>query len=54
MHDVACEFARAVMRSKDTQKQLARTSLMKMLVATEKLYSLVISTGSVNYRKNQF
>ena len=28
MHDVACEFARAVVRSKDAQKQLTRTSLM--------------------------
>ena len=27
MHDVACEFAHAVVRSKDAQKQLARTSL---------------------------
>ena len=27
MHDVACEFARAVVRSKDAEKQLARTSL---------------------------
>ena len=27
MHDAACEFARAVVRSKDAQKQLARTSL---------------------------
>ena len=27
MHDVACEFARAAVRSKDAQKQLARTSL---------------------------
>ena len=27
MHDVACEFALAVVRSKDAQKQLARTSL---------------------------
>ena len=27
MHDVACEFAREVVRSKDAQKQLARTSL---------------------------
>ena len=27
MHDVACEFGRAVVRSKDAQKQLARTSL---------------------------
>ena len=27
MYDVACEFARAVVRSKDAQKQLARTSL---------------------------
>ena len=30
MHDVACEFARAVVRSKDAQKQLARTSLSKI------------------------
>ena len=29
MHDVACEFARAAVRSKDAQKQLARTSLSK-------------------------
>ena len=29
MHDVACEFVRAVVRSKDAQKQLARTSLMR-------------------------
>ena len=27
MHDVACEFPRAAVRSKDAQKQLARTSL---------------------------
>ena len=27
MHDVACEFACAAVRSKDAQKQLARTSL---------------------------
>ena len=27
MHDVAYEFARAAVRSKDAQKQLARTSL---------------------------
>ena len=27
MHDVACEFAREAVRSKDAQKQLARTSL---------------------------
>ena len=30
MHDVACEFARAVVRSKDAHKQLARTSLSKI------------------------
>ena len=27
MHNVACEFARAAVRSKDAHKQLARTSL---------------------------
>ena len=27
MHDVACEFAGAVVRSKDAQKKLVRTSL---------------------------
>ena len=31
MHDVACEFARADVRSKDAQKQLARTSLSVVL-----------------------
>ena len=31
MHDVACEFARAAVRSKDAQKQLARTSLSSLL-----------------------
>ena len=30
MHDVACEFARAVVRSKDVQKQWARTSLRRL------------------------
>ena len=32
MHDVACKFARAVVRSKDAQKQLARTSFPGDLV----------------------
>ena len=32
MHDVACEFARAAVRSKDAQKQLARTSLNSLTV----------------------
>ena len=31
--DVACEFARAAVRSKDAQKQLARTSLKEFLIA---------------------
>ena len=31
MHDVACEFAHAVVRSKDAQNQLARTSLIARL-----------------------
>ena len=29
MHDMACEFARAAVRSKDVQKELVRTSLNK-------------------------
>ena len=29
MHDMACEFARAAVRIKDAQKQLARTSLIE-------------------------
>ena len=29
MYDAACEFARAAVRSKDAQKQLARTSLKR-------------------------
>ena len=35
MHDVACEFAFAVVRSKDAQKQLARTSLKCLFLATK-------------------
>ena len=31
IHDVACEFTCAVVRSKDAQKQLARTSLTKTI-----------------------
>ena len=31
MHDVACEFARAAVRSKDAQKQSARTSLSNLV-----------------------
>ena len=31
MHDLACKFARAVVRSKDEQKQLVRTSLINIL-----------------------
>ena len=31
MHDVACEFVHAVVRSKDAQKQLARTSLSTII-----------------------
>ena len=39
MHDVACEFARAAVRSKDAQKQLARTSLIEFKVLTNcKIY----------------
>ena len=34
MHDVACRFARAAVRSKDAQKQLARTSLNLALFST--------------------
>ena len=32
MYDVACEFARAAVRSKDAQKQLAQTSLISTTV----------------------
>ena len=35
MHDVACEFACAVVRSKDAQKQLARTSLKCLFLAAK-------------------
>ena len=34
MHDVQCAFARAAVRSKDAQKQLARKSLNLNLVVT--------------------
>ena len=33
MYDVACEFACAIVRSKDAQKQLARTSLSHMVAS---------------------
>ena len=32
MHDVGCEFARAVVRSKDAQKQLVGTSLIMIIL----------------------
>ena len=38
MHDVACEFARAVVRSKDAQKQLARTSLSELISGFQMVY----------------
>ena len=51
MHDVAFEFARAAVRSKDAQKQLARTSLTdanaRGILAKDKskiLYSFVSKT----------
>ena len=34
MHDVACEFARVAVRSKDAQKQSARTSLSSNLTCS--------------------
>ena len=40
MHDVACEFARAVVRSKDAQKQLARTSLRPQNLKTKTTHIL--------------
>ena len=42
MHDMAREFARAVVRSKDAQKQLARTSLKATLFNILKLYKLTV------------
>ena len=53
MHDVACEFAREAVRSKDAQKQLARTSLSsnsrkrKRRAAMRALYSSVPSKEAV-------
>ena len=38
MHDVACEFARAVVHSKDTQKQLAQTFLKQLERRTIKVF----------------
>ena len=50
MHDVACEFARAVVRSKDAQKQLGRTSLTPLMYcrSTPKL-QLHIMNHDVGY-----
>ena len=46
MHDVACEFARAAVRSKDAQKQLARTKLNSLTkcLETEKCFFLQVCT----------
>ena len=41
VHDVACEFVRAVVRSKDAQKQLARTSLSLSTLSKEVNVELV-------------
>ena len=38
MHDMACEFARAIVGSKDGQKQLAQTSLNVEIASTWKKY----------------
>ena len=46
MHDVAREFARAAVRSKDAQKQLARTSLNEKLTfdqSNKSLHSIKVS-----------
>ena len=43
MHDVACEFARAAVRSKDAQKQLARTSLIVYVIFTIFVYLFTVS-----------
>ena len=44
MHDVACEFARAVVRSKDAQKQLARTSLNNLIISSRFLSRIKIES----------
>ena len=49
MHDMACEFARAVMRSKDAQKQLALTSLKLAGQATNIPQHQNYSVVSKNY-----
>ena len=40
MHDVACEFARAAVRSKDAQKQLVRTSLRRITLARGPIWEI--------------
>ena len=46
MHDMACEFVHAVVRSKDAQKQLARTSL-NVLVLTLSLPWGLLSMSTI-------
>ena len=44
MHDVACDFARAAVRSKDAQKQLARTSLRWLKTVSSTYIGWVVIT----------
>ena len=53
MHDVACEFARAAVRSKDAQKQLARTSLILHIAPIQEVIYLelfldIVPSSSAN------
>ena len=45
MHDMACEFARAAVRGKDAQKQLARTSLKINLYQYGKSHGNILFLG---------
>ena len=54
MHDVACEFARAALRSKDAQKQLARTSLRQdSNVNSNDIIMVLIMNGRDQGLRNQ-
>ena len=54
MHDVACKFARAAVRSKDAQKQLARTSLRQdSNVNSNDIIMVLIMNGRDQGLRNQ-
>ena len=53
MHDVACEFARAVLRSKDAQKQLALSSQILIIRDLQQNATATATRTARNKRFNE-